>query len=69
MRTVVAAIVSLGAISSAAAQAGSPRAFAPGDWYKLSTLASPAMSPDGQRVAFTVTTVRESENKRHSEVW
>ena len=69
MRTVVAAIVSLGAISSAAAQTGSPRAFAPGDWYKLTTLSSPAMSPDGQRVAFTVSTVRESENKRHSEVW
>ncbi len=69
MRTVVAAIVSLGAISSAVAQPGHARAFAPGDWYKLTTLASPAMSPDGQRVAFTVSTVRESENKRHSEVW
>ena len=69
MRTVVAAIVSLGAISSAVAQPGNARAFAPGDWYKLTTLASPAMSPDGQRVAFTVSTVRESENKRHSEVW
>ena len=69
MRTVVAAIVSLGAISSAVAQPGNARAFAPGDWYKLTTLASPALSPDGQRVAFTVSTVRESENKRHSEVW
>ena len=69
MRTVVAAIVSLGAISSAVAQPGNARAFAPGDWYKLTTLSSPAMSPDGQRVAFTVSTVRESENKRHSEVW
>jgi dipeptidyl aminopeptidase/acylaminoacyl peptidase len=27
------------------------------------------VSPDGKQVAFTVTTVRESENKRHSEVW
>ncbi|MEZ4585302.1 MAG: S9 family peptidase [Gemmatimonadales bacterium] len=45
------------------------RAFAPEDWYRLATVSSPAISPDGQWVAFTVTTVREKENKRHSEVW
>ncbi len=50
-------------------QAQAKRAFTPADWYKLTTLSSPAMSPDGKFVAFTVTTVRESENKRHSEVW
>ena len=69
MRTLVVAIVSLGALSSAAAQRDSLRAFAPSDWYKVTTLSAPAMSPDGQRIAFTVSTVRESENKRHSEVW
>ncbi len=46
-----------------------PRAFAPNDWYKVTTLSTPAMSPDGKLVAFTVTTVVERENKRHSEVW
>jgi dipeptidyl aminopeptidase/acylaminoacyl peptidase len=45
------------------------RAFTPADWYRVTTVSSPAMSPDGGRVAFTVTTVRESENERHSEVW
>jgi dipeptidyl aminopeptidase/acylaminoacyl peptidase len=45
------------------------RAFTPQDWYRLTTLSSPAVSPDGKWVAFTVTTVRESENKRHAEVW
>jgi dipeptidyl aminopeptidase/acylaminoacyl peptidase len=45
------------------------RAFTPGDWFRLTTVSSPAMSPDGRLVAFTVTTVREAENKRHSEVW
>lgn len=45
------------------------RAFTPGDWYRLTTVSSPAMSPDGKLVAFTVTTVKESENKRHAEVW
>ena len=46
-----------------------PRAFHLSDWYKVTTLSSPAMSPAGDRVAVTVTTVRESEGKRHNEVW
>ena len=45
------------------------RAFTPADWYRVTTLSAPAVSPDGKLVAFTVTTVRESENKRHNEVW
>jgi dipeptidyl aminopeptidase/acylaminoacyl peptidase len=44
-------------------------AFTPADWYKVTTLSTPALSPDGSKVAFTVTTVREAENRRHSEVW
>ncbi len=69
MRTVVNLALTVIAVSTASAQGGGPRAFTPGDWYRVTTLASPAISPDGQRVAFTVTTVRENENKRHSEVW
>ncbi len=45
------------------------RAFTPADWYGVTTLSTPAMSPDGRLVAVTVTTVKESDNKRHSEVW
>jgi dipeptidyl aminopeptidase/acylaminoacyl peptidase len=48
---------------------GATRSFAPNDWYKVTTLSTPAVSPDGKVVAFTVTTVKEAENKRHSEVW
>ena len=55
--------------STTAAPASAPRAFTPGDWYRITTLSSPAVSPDGRLVAVTVTTVRESENKRHSEIW
>ncbi len=70
MRTTVSTILSLGAaLSVAGAQGSSSRPFAPGDWYKVTTVSNPAISPDGRRVAFTVTTVRESENRRHSEVW
>ena len=51
------------------AQAPAPHAMALRDWYRVTTVSQPAVSPDGKRVAFTVTTVRESENKRHQEVW
>ncbi|MBA3671508.1 MAG: S9 family peptidase [Gemmatimonadaceae bacterium] len=57
-------------IALAAQQPAAPkRAFSLADWYKLTTVSAPAMEPSGARVAFTVTTIRESENKRHSEVW
>jgi dipeptidyl aminopeptidase/acylaminoacyl peptidase len=45
------------------------RAFTPEDWYRLTRVSSPAISPDGSRVAFTVTTVDEDDNRLHSEVW
>ncbi len=46
-----------------------PRPMALADWYRVTNLAAPAVSPDGRRVAFTVQTYREAENKRHTEVW
>ncbi len=45
------------------------RAFAPADWYRITRVAAPTLSPDGSTIAFTVTTVREAENKRHTEIW
>ena len=51
------------------AQQAGKRAFTPNDWYKLTTLSAPAMSPDGARVAFTVQTINERDNKYHREVW
>ncbi len=45
------------------------RAFTPSDWYRLTRVSSPAMSPDGRFVAFSVTTTPDAENARHSEVW
>ncbi len=56
-------------VAAAQVAPAAPRAFTPGDWYKVTQLSTPAMSPDGKLVAFTVTTVVERENKRHSEVW
>jgi len=51
------------------AAASTPRPMELRDWYRLQTVSQAAMSPDGKLVAFTVTTARESENKRHQEVW
>ena len=39
------------------------------DYYRLKGVGSPALSPDGSRVAFVVTSVLEDENRRHSEIW
>jgi dipeptidyl aminopeptidase/acylaminoacyl peptidase len=71
--TLVVTFASLALAPTLAAQQGgaatAKRAFTPNDWYKVTTLSSPAVSPDGRLVAVTVTTVREGENKRHSEIW
>jgi len=54
---------------AAAAQGPQQHAFRLADWYRVTTVGGPEVSPDGKRVAFTVTTVREAENRRHNEVW
>jgi dipeptidyl aminopeptidase/acylaminoacyl peptidase len=55
--------------ASASAAPAAGRAFTLADWYRVTTLSAPAMSPDGKLVAFTVQTVNEKENKYHREVW
>jgi dipeptidyl aminopeptidase/acylaminoacyl peptidase len=69
MRCVRAAFLFLLAAVPVQAQQNGGRAFTPADWFRLTTVGSPAMSPDGRLVAFTVTTVKEAENRRHDEVW
>lgn len=39
------------------------------DYYRLESVGSPAISPDGDRVAFVRTQILEEENRRHSEIW
>jgi dipeptidyl aminopeptidase/acylaminoacyl peptidase len=69
MKRLATALVLVVLPAVSAAQQKAPRAFTPDDWYRVTTLSSPAMSPDGRQVAFTVTTVVTAENKRHSEIW
>src|SRR6185503_7120530 len=46
-----------------------PRALELEDYYRVETAGSPALSPDGKRVAYVRTYVIETENRRQSEIW
>jgi len=48
---------------------GQQRAWQSSDYYRLSVVSSPALSPDARRVAFVVTTVVEDKDRRHNEIW
>src|SRR5262249_39287799 len=39
------------------------------DYYRIVGVQAPAMSPDGQWVAFIRTTIVEAENRRQGELW
>jgi dipeptidyl aminopeptidase/acylaminoacyl peptidase len=39
------------------------------DYYKMTFVGDPVLSPDGRRVAFPVTTVVEDKDRRHTEIW
>ena len=45
------------------------RGFQPEDYYRLVTPSSVAVSPAGDLLAYTVTSVVEEENTRHREIW
>ena len=67
-RLAVVALVALPVLpATAGAQAAPPWAAA--DYYRLTFVSDPELSPDGRRVAFTVTTVVEEKDRRHSEIW
>ncbi|MFN2572104.1 MAG: TolB family protein, partial [Gemmatimonadales bacterium] len=59
-------LLCLSAIGGVSAQA---RPWQSTDYYRLTVVGNPALSPDGRRVAFVVTTVVEDKDKRHNEVW
>src|SRR5688500_10291340 len=68
-RSSAAAFVALLSFATVSEAQQVKRAFTLSDWYKLSTLSAPAISPDGSRIAFQVQTVNERDNKYHREVW
>lgn len=70
MKTILSRACAILLLTSAAlsAQSGA-RAFNPEDWYKIARVGGGSLSPDGNTLAFTVTTVLEDKNARHTEVW
>ncbi|HEY9226563.1 MAG TPA: hypothetical protein VIP11_07960, partial [Gemmatimonadaceae bacterium] len=56
-------------LGASALAAQGKRAFTPEDWYRIARVGGGALSPDGNTLAFTVTTVIEDKNARHTEVW
>lgn len=60
-----AALVSL----TASVHAQSPRAVTPGDLYRFRDVGNGRLSPDGQWVAYTVTTVDSATDRRDTDVW
>jgi len=45
------------------------RGLQPQDYYRITQVGDVAISPPGDHVAFTVTTIVEKDNRRHREVW
>lgn len=52
-----------------AAAVAQTRGLQPQDYYRMSFVSEVAMSPPGDHVAFTVTSIVEKDNRRHREVW
>jgi dipeptidyl aminopeptidase/acylaminoacyl peptidase len=70
MRRVLFAVGLVIAVLPALAQTpATPRAFTPGDWYRVKTLSNSVMSADGKYVAVQVTNVVEAKNARVNEIW
>ena len=54
----------------AAAHAQAPRrSLVAGDWYRLKRISDPQLSPDGEWVAYVVTSSDSAGNKNDSDIW
>lgn len=45
------------------------RPLKPGDYYRLQSVGDPQISPDGQWVAYTVSTIDSAKDRRNADVW
>lgn len=66
MRSPVAVLL---AVAAAAPLAAQQRPVTATDYYRLVSVAGPALAPSGRHVAFQVTTVIEERDRRHTEIW
>src|SRR5687768_15155749 len=61
--------LSLTPMTRGRAQGTPGRALSIEDYYRLKTVGTPEISPDGKWVAFTIATRVEATNGQQSEVW
>jgi dipeptidyl aminopeptidase/acylaminoacyl peptidase len=45
------------------------RTLRPGDIYRLQTLGDPQISPDGEWVAYTISTIDSAKDRRNTDIW
>ncbi|MGH7607783.1 MAG: LpqB family beta-propeller domain-containing protein, partial [Gemmatimonadales bacterium] len=66
---IICAVAVLTAHPPVLLSAQQPRPWQAADYYRLTTVGDPQLSPDSRRVAFVVTTVVEDKDRRHNEIW
>src|SRR3984893_8343665 len=67
--TVVTTFLLLGVIGQDAIPAQTKRGITPDDYLAFQSISDPHLSPDGQMVAYVVTTINRDKNRRESAVW
>lgn len=63
------AVVVIGSLVPTILGAQQARPWQSTDYYRLTVVNDPELSPDGRRAAFVVTTVVEEKDRRHNEIW
>jgi hypothetical protein len=63
------AFLSLLPVCLPSAWAAAPRPLALADYFRIESVSQPALSPDGQWVAFVRTRIVKEENREQSEIW
>jgi dipeptidyl aminopeptidase/acylaminoacyl peptidase len=56
-------------LAPGAALAQETRHIEPDDYYRVQVVGSPALSPDGRHLLYTVQTIRQEENDRITHIW
>src|SRR5512145_1046177 len=68
-RWLLAVALSVSPTVQLSAQSSAQRPWQATDYYRLTVVTNPKLSPDGRRIAFVVTTVVEDKDRRHNEIW
>ena len=59
----------LGAWGTGSAQSDAKRPLQPSDVYRLQTIGDPQVSPEGSWVAYTLSSVDSTKDKRNTDLW